>query len=1491
MKKSKLGNLIFAGSLLAQQSILLAEDNGWYMSVGYQIGGTQQNVDNKQLKENQNTLNYITQTASAMANPNGGLLSLTSSAVASALGGGVATSSAQLQNIANILGDIQAHRHDYYTNREIQSIQQQLIGQNGISNPITSHSAKLSARLLGNTAKNFQESSAITTQVLDTINSITPTQNSQETRKQLQNSIDAMNKLLNQVHTSVINAQGTSYVQTLFSELVNNVNNLSGDAKTSAIKTLQDAINAYGVGFTTNNGVLTLNPLNPNFAYSNTTVLGATQENSKLNQSGSTSCATTTGCSSNATYNNTLAMNELSPSQSSSLQTLITSLEPLATNTNSNIAKVAQQIQNVALQTLSNNALNGTTTALNNLYNALQYQASAQTVDSYQNNYTWTDTLTDPKTGKPVINPKTGKPETGFKNPGNILQNTSGKGNIGTITNASGESITSYDCSATTCKPSGTTYSAQDLKTLSQPEGGKIGINSYNLSELISQAYQSLQTSQTNLTQLENSLKDVLKITPSSGNNPATSTTLLGKELIQLQNLVSSKQDETKSIEQALQNSMQEVSHYQQQLQSFITKEQSNIENWRKQIYGISGSMSVEDNTQLSGGIKITGVQKNVVGGACYQAPLSQSLCALGLGQFNKLINTIAQTPPTSLGGSSAQPIYDSAYYQKLYSELGLSQEPSGATITIKGSNKQVDVSGNMSITNRSVLGNIIQSLNTQIISDYDDYNNDKIQTSIQEINKKANTIGTNNDSQSGGLNNLIYYSTLKDSNGIGAIKALGFSSNFTCQYNANGEGTCTISGATSKDAETWQSSGYDDPYHYSASNMLNQMKKLSQQMEGVSQKVFHIPATYQEMLSILKDASLGKLGTLSDTGVYTPTPASNLTNGEDKTTPTAQSGGSLTPLQNIYNEALTLQNKLQTLDANKGVRQGLYQFFNNINMGYNPSGSYDTTTTPAGSVVWGDGQTYDTIKVTASDWKASGSSTQVSASANQPFRTITSQCYSSSGCTILIPGYDKPIDYTGTITIDYNLKSGGMTSQKYSGTQSVNVGPLVYSGTTTQDVYTLGQGAKVDVKITDSNGSITNQPTINSITSGSLVFGGDNKGNGTTNIAYNASSSSTKSDNYNNGLFNGSFSLKPANTSDNQNASNIAYILKNSLCMENVGDKCIGGLINVLNSIPSNSVSDTNAMVDLLITYIEQSGALQQAWNKDGGLDRALHWGGSLFNGLVSALKDGLQTLQNGLKPETLLETLQELAKNTSTIQAFNQNLDELLGKQKSTQITSTLLQALEKDAQKIAQAEQMATSYASQPVLGQYVSGKSTQHGVSNGFGVSLGYKHFFGNARKLGLRYYGFFDYGYTKMGIGNQSSSANVLVYGAGMDFLWNVFGRTYNTKAVNFGFFGGIQLAGTSWLSSLHNQIVQEWGNAKDINEANFQFLFNLGIRTNFAEFKRYAGRHHNKGMLAQQGVEFGIKIPTINQVYLKSAGADVSYRRLYIFYLNYVKGF
>ncbi|MGL2913740.1 outer membrane beta-barrel protein, partial [Helicobacter pylori] len=68
-----------------------------------------------------------------------------------------------------------------------------------------------------------------------------------------------------------------------------------------------------------------------------------------------------------------------------------------------------------------------------------------------------------------------------------------------------------------------------------------------------------------------------------------------------------------------------------------------------------------------------------------------------------------------------------------------------------------------------------------------------------------------------------------------------------------------------------------------------------------------------------------------------------------------------------------------------------------------------------------------------------------------------------------------------------------------------------------------------------------------------------------------------------------------------------------------------------------------------------------------------------------------------------------------------------------------------------------------------------------------------------------------------------------------------------------------------------------------MNVANFQFLFNLGLRMNLARPKKKNSDH-----TAQHGMELGVKIPTINTDYYSFMGAELKYRRLYSVYLNYV---
>ncbi|WP_121089509.1 outer membrane protein [Helicobacter pylori] len=165
-------------------------------------------------------------------------------------------------------------------------------------------------------------------------------------------------------------------------------------------------------------------------------------------------------------------------------------------------------------------------------------------------------------------------------------------------------------------------------------------------------------------------------------------------------------------------------------------------------------------------------------------------------------------------------------------------------------------------------------------------------------------------------------------------------------------------------------------------------------------------------------------------------------------------------------------------------------------------------------------------------------------------------------------------------------------------------------------------------------------------------------------------------------------------------------------------------------------------------------------------------------------------------------------------------------------------------------------------------------SNNGAMNGVGVQLGYKQFFGKNKFFGIRYYGFFDYNYAYIKSNFFNSASNVFTYGAGSDLLLNfINGGSDKNRKVSFGIFGGIALAGTTWLNnqSANLKTTTSAYSAK-INNTNFQFLFNTGLRLQ--------GIHH--------GVELGVKIPTINTNYYSFMGAKLAYRRLYSLYLNYV---
>ncbi|AFI06159.1 outer membrane protein [Helicobacter cetorum] len=167
-------------------------------------------------------------------------------------------------------------------------------------------------------------------------------------------------------------------------------------------------------------------------------------------------------------------------------------------------------------------------------------------------------------------------------------------------------------------------------------------------------------------------------------------------------------------------------------------------------------------------------------------------------------------------------------------------------------------------------------------------------------------------------------------------------------------------------------------------------------------------------------------------------------------------------------------------------------------------------------------------------------------------------------------------------------------------------------------------------------------------------------------------------------------------------------------------------------------------------------------------------------------------------------------------------------------------------------------------------------------NGFGVKMGYKQFFGKKRMFGLRYYGFYDFGYVQFGANTTQVKANLSSYGGGIDLLYNVFTRKRGTEAMDIGFFLGTQYAAQTWKTNFINQV--DGYHTKPMNTS-FQFLIDMGIRTNFSKIAKQRKSRFS------QGVEFGLKVPILYHTYYKSEGVSAKYKRAFSFYVGYNIGF
>ncbi|GAA7167038.1 membrane protein [Helicobacter pylori] len=238
-----------------------------------------------------------------------------------------------------------------------------------------------------------------------------------------------------------------------------------------------------------------------------------------------------------------------------------------------------------------------------------------------------------------------------------------------------------------------------------------------------------------------------------------------------------------------------------------------------------------------------------------------------------------------------------------------------------------------------------------------------------------------------------------------------------------------------------------------------------------------------------------------------------------------------------------------------------------------------------------------------------------------------------------------------------------------------------------------------------------------------------------------------------------------------------------------------------------------------------------------------------SVINDTISYLKgDNLATIYNTIQKTPGSKGFQSLVSRSSYSYSLNET--------------------------KYSQFQTTTKEFGHNPFRSVGLINSQSDNGAMNGVGVQLGYKQFFGKNKFFGIRYYAFFDYNHAYIKSNLFNSASNVFTYGAGSDLLLNfINGGSDKNRKVSFGIFGGIALAGTTWLNSqfMNLKTTTSIYSAK-INNTNFQFLFNTGLRLQ--------GIHH--------GVELGVKIPTINTNYYSFMGAKLAYRRLYSVYFNYV---
>ncbi|GAA8936543.1 Hop family outer membrane protein HopA [Helicobacter pylori] len=286
----------------------------------------------------------------------------------------------------------------------------------------------------------------------------------------------------------------------------------------------------------------------------------------------------------------------------------------------------------------------------------------------------------------------------------------------------------------------------------------------------------------------------------------------------------------------------------------------------------------------------------------------------------------------------------------------------------------------------------------------------------------------------------------------------------------------------------------------------------------------------------------------------------------------------------------------------------------------------------------------------------------------------------------------------------------------------------------------------------------------------------------------------------------------------------------------------------NTFSAITSMIDSAKKAAAESRRTNDPSQDTNQQSAFTDANFTKNLNQVSSVINDTISYLKgENLATIYN-----TLQKTPGSKGLNLVSRSSYSYSLNET----------------------QYSEFQTTTKEFGNNPFRSVGLINSQSNNGAMNGVGVQLGYKQFFGKNKFFGIRYYAFFDYNHAYIKSNFFNSASNVFTYGAGSDLLLNfINGGSDRNRKISFGIFGGIALAGTTWLNSqfVNLKTTTSIYNAK-INNTNFQFLFNTGLRLQ--------GIHH--------GVELGVKIPTINTNYYSFMGAKLAYRRLYSVYFNYV---